>query len=109
MKTLIYLDNEKVIGINVLDEIVNDPMYNTESSFVVDSDTPVTFESGYDLFYNVERGFWKEPLVIPEEITSVDESDIQAEMLLNQVDILINQEFIQDVLSQILLNQIDGV
>lgn len=77
-------------------------------SGTVDSPNMIRIDS-YDnslLGKKYDNGEWIEISNVPE--SPIPEEDLQAEMLLNQIEILVNQEFMEDVLSQILLNQMEG-
>lgn len=62
-------------------------------------------QTTYDNGTVVKEAYSDSP--IPEPENSVSMEDIQAELLLNQVEILMNQSTQDSVLSEILLNQIE--
>lgn len=51
-----------------------------------------------------QNGKWIEDTVLPEPVT--EQEQLQAEMLLNQCNLLINQENQDKVLAELLLNQL---
>lgn len=98
------LINNRVIQIIEADVAPNWPPDPRRNSVVAKECLDETVMAG--MYYNPETDtYYNKQITIPPS----QEELLQAEMLLNQCDILINQENSDAVLAQILLNQMEGL
>ena len=72
-----------------------------ESDFIIKTDNPNVLGMKY------ENGDWVEALTSETELEPTEEEILQAELLLNQMEILANQNAQDKTLAAILLNQME--
>lgn len=102
---LLFLNNGRIIGYLPDENMTDDNRKQALDNGAVEYDGELNLKNGYDLYYRNGEIVYEE--VIKSEYEPINEELVQAEILLNQAEILAKQNEQDEVLAEILLNQME--